>query len=54
VTERKVEISHDRYGTQEPIRQFTITTLKISTVTKKFQTQVEALQADLQLEENQY
>ena len=36
MTERKVEISHERYATHAPARQFTITTLKISTATTKF------------------
>ena len=34
-TERKVEISHDRYETQALVCQFIITTLKISIATTK-------------------
>jgi hypothetical protein len=35
MTERKVEISHDRYASHAPIRQFTATTLKIPIATTK-------------------
>ena len=33
VTERKVEISHDKYAAQAHVRQFITTTLEISTAT---------------------
>jgi hypothetical protein len=33
VTERQVEISHDRYAAQAPVRQFTTTRLEISIAT---------------------
>jgi hypothetical protein len=34
-TQRKNEISHDRYATQAPVCQLTVTTLEISTVTTR-------------------